>query len=618
MLDQLRQGAQGWVSKLLMAVLVLSFGIWGISGSLQGYHADQLARVGDTSVSVQEFSRVYQQAERNSQRAGQKIDPNQVLSAVMMNAALDDAANDYGLGVSDDRVASEVAKNPAFLNTDGTFDRQRFTALLNDAGINRNDFIHDVKRDLVRAQISNTLGAGLEVPQPLVAALYRLQNEERTVSFLVIDQDAITPVGAPGDGELQTYFDANKEKFRAPEYRKLALLTLDPAKIADPSAVTDADVSAEYDRRKDGFTQPERRHIEQVRFDNAAAAEAAFKTISAGTAFADMATAEKREVTDLGVKTRAEMLDPGVAEAAFKAEANKPVLATEGALEPSIVLVTSIEPQSVTSLAEAGPGLRQELAVRAAREGAHDLYDKVEDERAGGATLAEAAAKLKLPYRVIDAVSADLKAPDGKPIEDIDNGAAVMKDAFESDVGVENSAVRNGDLSVFFDVLEIIPARDRTLDEVRADVVAAWTASETESRITARADSLFDRLKAGTPLATLATEVGKPVQTLEGVKRNSTQPNLTENAINQSFAGPEGHVANADGTGNARILLRVDKVTSPAFFAEAADVGPIQQQISQALKNDLAATYNREVLDSRPTTINNVAFQQLTGQLQTQ
>jgi len=41
MLDQLRQGAQGWVSKLLMAVLVVSFGIWGISGSLQGYHADQ-------------------------------------------------------------------------------------------------------------------------------------------------------------------------------------------------------------------------------------------------------------------------------------------------------------------------------------------------------------------------------------------------------------------------------------------------------------------------------------------------------------------------------------------------------------------------------------------------
>ena len=55
------------------------------------------------------------------------MNPDQVLSAVMMNAALDDAASQYGLGVSGDRVAAEIAKNPAFLNADGSFDRERFT-----------------------------------------------------------------------------------------------------------------------------------------------------------------------------------------------------------------------------------------------------------------------------------------------------------------------------------------------------------------------------------------------------------------------------------------------------------------------------------------------------------
>ena len=417
--------------------------------------------------------------------------------------------------------------------------------------------------------------------------------------------------------DLQAYFEDNKERFRAPEYRKLALLTLDPEKIADPTAVTDADVSAEYERRKASLTQPERRRIEQIRFDTPEAAAEAFKKIEGGQAFAEAATASGKEVTDLGVKTRAEVLDPVVAEAAFKAEANKPALVTEGALQPSIVLVTSIEPESVTSLAEVGPRLRQELAVRAARESAHDLYDQVEDERAGGATLEEAATKLKLPYRVVDAVSADLKAPDGKPVEDIDNGAAVVKEAFESDVGVENSPIRGtGESWVFFDVVEIIPARDRTLDEVRADVVAAWTANETQTRIATLADSLFARLKTGASLASLAAEIKKPVQTVEGVKRNAPPAELTENAVNQAFAGPEGHVANAEGIGDARILLKVDRVTAPAFFAEAADSKAIQEQISQALRNDLLATYNRQLLDSRPTTINNVAYQQLTGQLQ--
>ena len=44
----------------------------------------------------------------------------------------------------------------------------------------------------------------------------------------------------------------------------------------------------------------------------------------------------------------------------------------------------------------------------------------------------------------------------------------------------------------------------------------------------------------------------------------------------------------------------------------------IQEQMSEALKNDLLATYNRQLLETRSTTINNVAFQQLTGQAQTQ
>jgi len=618
MLDQLRQGAQGWVSKLLMAMLVISFAIWGIGG-FQGYHAGRLASVGNAEVSVRDFSRFYEQAQRNAQQSGRQVSPDQVLSAVMMNAALDDAANQYGLGVSDDRVAAEIAKNPAFLKPDGSFDRERFSALLDNAGINRNDFVHDLKRDMVRGQIADTVGAGLAVPQPLVAALYRLQNEERTISFVVVDASAIEPVKPPGDSDLQAYFEDNKEKFRAPEYRKLGLLTLDPEKMADPNSVSDADVAAEYERRKPGLTQPEHRRIEQIRFDSPDAAKAAFAKIDGGQAFADAAAAAGKEVTDLGVKTKAEVLDPAVAEAAFKAEANKPVLVIEGALEPSIILITSIEPETVTSLADATPGIRQDLAVRAAREKAHDVYDQVEDERAGGATLEEVATKLKLPYRVIDAISADMKAPDGKLVEDIDNGAAVVKEAFESDVGVENSPVRGvGESWVFFDVLEVTPARDRTLDEVRAEVLAAWIANETANRISKRADELFDRLKGGATLASLAGEIKKQVQTVEGVKRSGTQPNLTANAISQAFAGPEGHVANAEGEGDARILLKVDKVTAPAFFADATDSKAIQEQVSQQLKNDLLATYNRQLLESRPTTINNVAYRQLTGQAQTQ
>jgi peptidyl-prolyl cis-trans isomerase D len=618
MLDQLRQGAQGWVSKLLMALLVLSFAIWGIGG-FQGYRADTLASVGNVDVSVQDFARVFANAQRAAQNAGQQVSPGNVLSSVLLAAAMDDAAGQYGLGVSDDRVAAEIAKNPLFKNADGNFDRDRFLNILANAGMNRHDFVDDTKRQLVRSQIAQSLGVGLTLPQPLVAALYRLRNEERTVSSFTVDKTAIAPVAAPGEADLQAFFDEGKESFRAPEYRKLALLTLDPAAIADPSSVAPEEIAAEYERRKPALTQPERRRVEELRFDTAEAANAALQKIEAGEDFAAVGQANGVEVTDLGIKTKAEMLDPAIAEAAFAAELNKPLAVTEGALQPSVIRVTSIEPGTVPTLEEMTEKLRGDLATRAAREHVQDLYDQVEDERAGGSTLEEAAAKLKLPYRVIDAVSVDLKAPDGSAISDIPSGAALVKEAFESDIGVENSAIRaDAETFVFYEVLEITPARDRILDEVRNEVVTAWTEAETKKRIEELADKLFERLKGGADLSALAAEIGKTVQVAENVKRDGPGAGLSPNAVSQAFAGPEGHVANVEGPGDDRILLKVDKVTAPAFFAEATDATAIKSQLSEALTKDLLSTYNQQLLAARAISVNDAAYRQLTGQVQTQ
>ncbi len=619
MLDKLRQGAQGWVSKLLMALLVLSFAIWGIGG-FQGYRADTLASVGNQDITAQDFANLYASAQRSAQSTGRPANPQQILSAMLLNAALDDTASKFGLGVSDDRVAAEIAKNPAFKGADGNFDLTRFMNLLANAGMNRNDFIRNVKQELVRSQIAQSVSAGMTIPQPLVAALYRWQNEERTISFLVVDQTSIPPVEAPGDAELQSYFDDHKDNFRAPEYRKIGFLTLDPQTVADPSAVTDEEIAAEYDRRKAGLIQPERRHVEELTFDTADAANAALAKMQGGEDFAAVGQASGLEVTDLGVKTKAEMLDPAVAEAAFSAEQNKPVAVTEGALKPSVILVTAIEPGSTPSLADVTPTIRHDLAVRAASASLQDLYDKVEDERAGGSTLEEAAAKLSLPYRVIDAISTSLTTPDGSVLTDVPGGAAVVREAFDSDVGVENSAVRSkADSWVFYDVLDITPARDRSLDEVRAEVVKAWTDVETEKHVADLANKLFERLKNGTALATLSAEIGKPVQTAEGVKRTNDSPpaGLSPNAIRQAFAGPEGHVADADGAGIARILLHVDQVTAPAFFAEAADSKNISSQLSSALRQDVLSTYNQQILASLSVSVNQAAYQQLTGQAQT-
>ena len=617
MLETLRQGASGWVAKVLIGLLVVSFAIWGVSGQFQGYGAGTLAMVGDAEITVSEFARIQDQL----QRSGRPVNSEQVLNRLLLDAAVDDEASSRNLGISDDRVARIIAEDAAFRGSDGNFDRERFLGLLRNAGVDQDDYVRDIRQDLVRNQVTSSVASGIDVPQPLVEALYRFQNEERTVSFLAVDGSSIEPVAPPDAATVQAYFEENKERFRAPEYRKLALLTLDPAALADPAAVTQEELAAEYERRKAEFSRPERRRIEQMRFDAREAAEQAMATIKAPGDFAAVAASRGIAPADLdqGLKTKTEILDPAVAEAAFAAQPNVPVAVLDNAIEPSIIRVTEIEPGSVQPLDEVADRLRTEVAARLARERVQDAYDKVEDERAGGATLEEIASSQSLPFRLIDAVAEDGTAPDGSAV-DLPAKDQLLTEAFQSDVGVENNPIRGpGDSYVFYDVVEIIPARDRALEEARDQVVAAWTAAETEKRVNERANALFDRVKTGEPLPTLAAEIGGTVQTVERVKRGAPPPGLSANAAAQAFAGPEGHVANAEGDAPpARILLRVDRVTAPAFFPEAADAQAIKRQLGDALRNDVLQSYRRQLLQERETRINNQTSAQITGNNQAQ
>ena len=61
MLDKLRKASTTWVAQILIALLVVSFAVWGVSGFFTGFNQDVVARVGNTEITVQQFARQYDQ-----------------------------------------------------------------------------------------------------------------------------------------------------------------------------------------------------------------------------------------------------------------------------------------------------------------------------------------------------------------------------------------------------------------------------------------------------------------------------------------------------------------------------------------------------------------------------
>jgi peptidyl-prolyl cis-trans isomerase D len=59
MLDTLRKGAKSWVAQFLLILLVASFAVWGISGSILNAGGNAVITVGDTVVTPNEFRLAY-------------------------------------------------------------------------------------------------------------------------------------------------------------------------------------------------------------------------------------------------------------------------------------------------------------------------------------------------------------------------------------------------------------------------------------------------------------------------------------------------------------------------------------------------------------------------------
>jgi peptidyl-prolyl cis-trans isomerase D len=602
MLDILRRGAQGWVAKFLLIMLVASFGVWGISGSILNAGGTAVITVGDTEVSPNEFRLAYdRQVSAVGRQIGQRLTTeqarafgveNQVYSQLIAGALLDEQAREMNLGLSDERLATLIADDTAFHDFNGRFDRNNFRRVLSSVGMSEEDYLKSRGQVAVRTQIVEAVSDGFAAPDALVRALAQYDAETRDVNYLLLTKSTIDPVAAPGDSELSAWFEENKARYAAPEYRKITYVKLQNQDIADPAAIAAETVRADYEARKDRYTTPETRTIDQLVFADRAAADAAAAELAGGKSFDQLITDQGRTANDvrIGSFAKTTVPDQSLADAIFAVtDAGGTTPVVDGQFGPVILRVSDITPESSKSFEEMEPEIREQLALAEAAQVLLDVHDAYEDGRASGMTLAEAAAQQKLTPVTIDAIDRSGQTPEGNVVRDIPESQALLRDAFDTEIGVETPPINIGaEGFVWFEVNDITNARDRTLDEVRDRVVADWTAMKTSEALGAKAEELKQRLEKGAELSAIAEELSAAVETKYALTRGDVDAVFGEAAVASAFSGPNGvvEVAN-DASGDNRILLQVTSVND-ASAVTAGSVSPEQRaQVSQQMADDI-------------------------------
>jgi peptidyl-prolyl cis-trans isomerase D len=626
MLQAIRTRAGGIVVKILFGLLILSFGFWGIytrSSFFQDATSPEavVASVGDREIHTQQLQAALQPAiERLRAQFGGTLNPAQakqlgiaeaVLNQLIDQSLIDQEAARLHLDLSDDVIRTAITSNPAFISQDGRFNRDQFNQVLAMNHMTEEGLVAQLRSEIPRGDLLQALTAGVVMPSPEIDAIYRYRNETRVADVVAIPLAAASSVGSPSDADVSKFYDDHPNLFKAAEYRGFTVASLTADDIKGEITLSDEDLKSAYNDRKDDFEVPEQRQVEQLLTPTQEKAKAAEDALAAGQDFTQVATTiagQDPQTIDLGMLKAGDLPKP-LADAAFALPLDKPSEPIEDALGWHILRVAKIEPPKTLTFDEAKQQLTEALTQEQEADRLDHVANAVDDALAGGATLADVAAKYQLKTTTITASDVGGRDPSGKPIALPIPMQDVLKAAFdtgENETGRVNALEEGAIFVVHVD--KVVPASTKPLADVKDQAVAAWTAEQKQDVVKKEADGLAAAVTGGTPLATAAATEKLTVTTPPPLSRKPQAGSAVPAPLAAKlFTAKIGDVVTAvDDTG--AYVAQLKEIQTPDSTPGAA-AGTLQGELgnsarydlvgelSDALKKRYTVTIHRDVLD---------------------
>ena len=613
---------------VVVGILALSFAVWGIGDIFRGSSRSAVASVGGNEITAEQFRTVYnerlQELSRQQRRpitlaqaAAAGLD-RQILAVMISEMALDEWARRMGLGITDAEVARLIRTIPAFQGADGQFDHSMFIQRIRSAGYTEPRFVNEQRRVMIRQHLTDSIGGVTFVPKTYIDAVNAYQNEQRDIEYVVLGSAQAGEIPAPTAEELTAFFEANKTQFRAPEYRKLAVVRLSPDDVTKWIQVTDEDARKYYDERRARYTTAGRRQVQQIVFPTEDEAKLAKERITGGAAFVEIARERglSEQDIDLGfVRRNAFATAPAVGEAAFSLPEGGVSNPVQSRLGTALVRVLKIEPDVVRPFEEVAEEIKQEVARERARTELTQKHDTIEDERAGGTNLTDAAQKAGLAVTTIEAVDRTGRDPSGAPVTGFPPDVDVLTPAFAARAGVEADAIRLDQGGyVWFEVLDITPSKERSLEEVREQVETRWRDEKIAEQLAAKAAAMVEKIKAGASLADVAAAENLTIQTAADLNRAGRTEAVPPAAVAAAFRTAKGAAASSAGSrATERIVFRVTDVTVPAMDMASDQGRRLEESLRTLLSQDLMRQYLASIERSLGVSVNADALRRVAG-----
>lgn len=619
MLNAMRSGAKSKIIKYtlfgLLALATVGLAFISPYSTPSGAGNGNVARIGRDKISAAEFDNLLQrqlrQQNMTAEEAYRNGIPGDVLNQEINSRIFGRAAHDNGI-IIDNATAARHLKSiltPLAQQAQIT-EKEALQRVLSNLGTSEHAFVSSIKNQMATEQLLKTLSSGARAPAQMVNDAIMYRYEWRRGEYFTISAKDAGALETPTEEQLQAHYTAISSEFLLPEYRDFSVIRISAKTLGLDEAVTDEDVRAYYDSHLDSYSKPEQRTVAQIIVADEALAQQIHDEVAQTKELEKAATAaEKGKATFVRDTYDESGMDVELAKAVFDADQGEivgPLKTPFGWHVIHVEKVTKAQPESFDSVKA---GIRKELAGEKQADALYARANEIDEQIAGGQTLAEVAAANNLQVVSFTGVSSEGTDKKGKKIEtDLPVFDKLAQAAYTLEEGEASQMVETTDGEfLIVETSKIEPAAEQPYDAVKSEVADSYRRKQVSTLLDTKTTEITEKLQLGESFDSVAKSLGKQVSST-GLVQRGTQPakaSLERGLLPALFSIDKlGQTTNVNGDESVTILRLAERKIDMPKEPKKEDLAGMQSLLDRSMQNDILEQYRNYLFGEYKVVIN--------------
>ena len=273
MLEKFRSYAQTKAAKIILALILVPFALFGIDSYLnQAGNNLSIAKVNGYKIALPEYNRAIENVRNRIMSEGKKVDPamfdsfefkESVIDGLITKQLLNNDIKKSRFRITDQQLSQYIIGMPEF-QKDGKFSQEIYDKVLQNNQLTPKKFEESIRNDLLIQQVRDGLQKLTFIPPNNLAETLKATSQQREISIAEFKNKEYMTKANIAEKDMQAFYDQNKSKFLAPEQVKAEFVVFSLANILPTINVTEEEIKSFYKANADKYQNQQQREASHI------------------------------------------------------------------------------------------------------------------------------------------------------------------------------------------------------------------------------------------------------------------------------------------------------------------------------------------------------------------